>query len=57
MLRAKYFSTALSFTAIFDSGCLIWWGGGLWMDGREQKVGGRGCEGWRPFAGDDWDKA
>ena len=26
MLRAKYFSTALSFTAIFDSGCLIWCG-------------------------------
>ena len=26
MLRAKYLSTALSFTAIFDSGCSIWWG-------------------------------
>ena len=39
--------TALSFTAIFDSGCLIWWGlegwswVGWWLewDGREQKVG------------------
>ena len=28
--------TALSFTAIFDSGCLIW---EAWWDGREQKVG------------------
>ena len=41
-------ATALSFTAPFDSGCLIWWALGgwwlwvgywLWMDGREQKVG------------------
>ena len=42
MLRAKYFSTALSFTAIFDSDCLIWCGlvgWWLWWDGREQKVG------------------
>ena len=32
MLRAKYFSTALSFTAIFDSGCLIWCGlVGWWL--------------------------
>ena len=48
MLRAKYFSTVLSFTAIFDSGCLIWGGlVGWWRgwDGREQKVGRRGCEG------------
>ena len=28
----------------------------LWDEG-EQKVGRRGCEGWRPFAGGDWDKA
>ena len=28
--------TALSFTAIFDSACLIW---EAWWDGREQKVG------------------
>ena len=34
-----------------------WWDGGVLMDGREQKVGRRGCEGWRPFAGGDWDKA
>ena len=33
MLRAKYFSTALSFTAIFDSGCLIWCGWVGWVLG------------------------
>ena len=35
--------TALSFTAIFEFGGMVgWW---LGWDGREQKVGRRGCEG------------
>ena len=51
---AKNF-TALSFTALFDSGCLIWWGlDGWWLewDGREQKVGWLGCEGEQVAIGD-----
>ena len=42
MLRAKYFSTVLSFTAIFDSGCLIWWGwvGFGWMEENKKSGGG-----------------
>ena len=53
MLRAKYFSTVLSFTAIFDSGCLIWWGwvGFGWME-ENKKSGGRYVRASKPAIGD-----
>ena len=58
MLRAKYLSTALSFTAIFDSGCLIWWGwvGFGWME--ENKKSGGGDVRAEALSWDyEWDKA
>ena len=56
MLRAKYFSTALSFTAIFDSGCLIWWDGGFgWME--ENKKSGGGDVRAKALSWDEWDKS
>ena len=48
---------ALSFTAIFDSGCLIWWNGGFgWME--ENKKSGDGDVRAEALSWvDEWDKA
>ena len=51
MLRAKYFSTALSFTAIFDSGCLIWCGLVAWVGWKRTKSREAGMGGLKPWRG------
>ena len=62
MLRAKYFSTALSFTAIFDSGCLSWWDGVWWEGGlsgmeKNKKSGGGDVRAKALSWDGEWDKA
>ena len=53
MLRAKYFSTALSFTAIFDS----WRDGGLGGMEENKKSGGGDVRTEALAWDDEWDKA
>ena len=40
--KAQFSPTVLSFTAIFDSGCLIWWGLVAWVGMEESKKSGGG---------------
>ena len=55
-------SRALSFTAIFDSGCLIWWGLEGWRNGglgrmKENKKSGGGDVRAKALSWDEWDKS